>query len=221
MDTRLPPRVRLPNVDCHSWSGPLEHFHHTFFSEPATIPSGVRFPFLVGCHWLVISGYREVRELVTDALNPRQNGHPVPPRVRLSNVDCHSWSGPFGHFHQYILLEPATTWSALRSPFLVGCHSSARSGWREARELVTDALDPRQNGHPFPDVLSPTVASHSWSGPFGHFHQHFLCDLVTTWSGVNMSFFAGCHCFTRSRKQAANEFFSIGLYLASDYVTYQ
>jgi hypothetical protein len=26
-----------------------------------------------------------------------------------------------------------------------------------------------------------------------------------------MSFFAGCHCFTRSGKQAANEFFSIGL----------
>ena len=164
--------------------------------------------------WMPLAGYvgwRVARELVTDTLNPPQNGHPFPPRVRSTNFDSHSWSRPFGHFHQYLLWDPATTQSGVRSPFLVVCHSSARSGWREARQLVTETLLPRQNGHPPPDALSVTVAFHSWSGPFGHVHQHFSFGLVTTWSGVNMSFFAGCHCFTGSGKQAANEFFSIGL----------
>ena len=147
-----------------------------------------------------------MRELVTETFLLRQNGHALPPRVRLSNVDCYSWSGPFGHFHQYILPEPATTWSALRSAFLVGCHSSARSGWREARELVTDAFNPRQNGHPFADVLSPTVASHSWSGPFGHFHQYdVLRDPATTWSDVTFPFLVGCHWLAMSGWRVARE----------------
>src|SRR5215213_2041034 len=74
--------VRSPTTASHSWSGPSKHSHHTFFPEAATTPSGVRFPFFVGCHCLASSGYRLAREFVADARSPRQNGHPLPTPVR-------------------------------------------------------------------------------------------------------------------------------------------
>src|SRR5208337_1108397 len=46
----FPEIARLPMMACHSWSFILEHFHHTFRSEPAVTSFGVRVPFLDGCH---------------------------------------------------------------------------------------------------------------------------------------------------------------------------
>src|SRR5262249_5537005 len=46
----LRPLVRLAGVACHWWSGLLWHFHQTFFCDRAATRSGVRSPFLAGCH---------------------------------------------------------------------------------------------------------------------------------------------------------------------------
>src|SRR5262249_11274029 len=76
------------------------------------------------------SGNRYERELLTDALNPAQNGQPVALLflARLCGVACHSWSGELGQRHQTLLCDPATTIAGVRSPFFVGCHSAASWG---------------------------------------------------------------------------------------------
>jgi len=66
--------------------------------------------------------------LVTDGFLPAQYGQPVPLPVRLLGGATHSWSGPLSHVHHTFLEDPATTWSGVRSPFLVGCHYAAISG---------------------------------------------------------------------------------------------
>src|ERR1700723_265359 len=98
---------------------------------------------------------------------------------------CHSWSGPFGHFHQTIWCDPEANCSGVRGLFFVGCHSPATWGKNRAREFVTETFLPEQHGQPlFVDGLVRlfTVACHSWSDPFGHFHQTFCCDPATTLS---------------------------------------
>jgi len=83
-------------------------------------------------------------------------------------------------------------------PFLVGCHCAATSGWTEVNELVTETFLPEQQGQPLPKRVRLSIAlSHSWSSPSEHFHQYFLCDLATTWSGVREPFFVGCHWTAR------------------------
>ena len=79
-------------------------------------------------------------EFVTDALRPLQAGQPSPCPVRLLMVACHSWSGPFGHFHHTFLELREVTPAGVKSPFFVGCHCSAISGYRLAKEFVTEAL---------------------------------------------------------------------------------
>jgi hypothetical protein len=153
--------VRLAGEDSHSWSGPSGHRHHTLLQDPAGTWSGVMSPFLVGCHSAATIGKRVARELVMDALRPKQQGQPLPPRVRLLSDAGHSWSRPLGQSHQTDLLDPATTCSGFRLPFLVGCHSRARYGKRAASELVTEAFFPPQNGQPVPGDRSATRALHS------------------------------------------------------------
>ena len=48
------PLVRLLSEASHSWSGPSGHIHQTFLRT--TTCSGVKPPFLVGCHWAANSG---------------------------------------------------------------------------------------------------------------------------------------------------------------------
>src|SRR5215213_6965431 len=99
-----------------------------------------------------MSGNRVARELVTETFLLAQYGQPVGLRllVRSPTTASHSWSSPSGHLHQAFFPEAATTFSATRSPFLVGCHCLASSGYRLAREFVADARRPPQNGHPLP-----------------------------------------------------------------------
>ena len=123
-----------------------------------------------------------------------QYGHPLPRRVRVLAVAAHSWSGPFGHFHQIFFLDPATMSAGPRSSFLVGCHSFAISGNRLAKLLVTETCRPAQHGHPFPLVRLYSLACHSWSGPLGHFHQIFFTDPAAMSAGRRSLFLVGCQC---------------------------
>src|SRR5262249_29553662 len=158
--------VRVYNFACHSWSVPLRHFHHTLASELATTLSGKRFPFLVGCHCAATVGNREARELVTETFRPAQHGQPVGLDLcaRSATFACHSWSGPFGHFHQTFLLHPGITWSGVKLPFRDGCHSATSSGKSAASDFVIETFCPAQQGHPFPRVRLLIAASHSWDG---------------------------------------------------------
>ena len=163
----------MATADCHSWAGPLGHCHQTFLLDAPAILSGVRPPFFVGCHWIATSWNSEANALVTETFLPAQNGHPLP-RVSSWTLLRHSWSGPSGHTHQACLSDPKDTPVGARLPFFSGCHWAANSGYRASKELVTETLSPRQNGHPYPIWVRPTnLVSHSWSGPSGHFHQTF------------------------------------------------
>src|ERR1700738_3177089 len=118
----LPCLVRLYTLDCHSWSGPSGHFHHTIWLEPTNTCSGVRSSFFCQCHSAASSGWSAARELVDETCRPVQQGHPLPDLVRCSTFTCHSWSAPLGHFHQKTFSDPATILSGVRGAFFVGCH---------------------------------------------------------------------------------------------------
>ncbi len=186
--------VRLFGVVCHSWSGPLEHFHQTMVTDPAVTLSGVRSPFLVGCHSSAIPGKSEIKEFSPETFFPAQYGQPTPPLVRLYNTASHSCSASLGHCHQNFFPDPATTRSGVRAPFFFGCHCAAMSGKSEARELVAETRSPLQNGHPEPLLVRlSTVACHSWSRPLMHCHQTFTFPSAVTFSALNSAFFVGCH----------------------------
>src|SRR2546426_287679 len=112
-----------------------------------------------------MSGNSDARELVTETFSPAQHGHPTLVLVRLLTTACHSWSGPFGHFHQYFSADPATTLSGVRFPFFMGCHPAAIFGKEQASELVTETDFPAQNGQPVGLVLFVRLLGavcHSW-----------------------------------------------------------
>jgi hypothetical protein len=82
------------------------------------------------------------------------------------------------------------------------------SGKSEARELVTEAFLPEQQGQPDGPrsaVRLDTSASHSWSGALGHNHQISWFEPGTTWSGVRSPFFVGCHCAATLGNREARE----------------
>src|SRR5262249_23139725 len=136
---------------CAKPSGPLEHCHQTCSFDPATTSSGVRFPFLVGCHCAAMPGKRDASELVTETLCPVQKGHFLSGfrlSVREWTEACHSWSRPLAHSHQTRKPDRATTLLGVRSPFFVGCHSAAMPGKSEAKELVIETFRPLQYGQP-------------------------------------------------------------------------
>src|SRR5262245_12479139 len=158
----------MPTGAAHSWSGPRLHFHHHRLPPRAITSAGERLPFLVGCHSGTNSGCCAAIELVTDTRWFRQNGQLFPPYT----CACHSWSGPFLHFHQTLWWLPLGTSRGVRSPFLLGCHKRATSGDRVASELVTETRFAAQKGQPVL-VRIAIIAIHSWSGPSGHFHHTF------------------------------------------------
>ena len=156
-----------------------------------------------------MSGKHEANELVTDTFSPRQHGQPLREVVRLPMGASHSWSGPPEHCHQNFLCEPATTWSGVTSPFLVGCHCAAISGKRVRREFVTEVFLPAQHGQPAPFaffIRFSTLVCHSWSGLLGHRHQNFLCEPAGTLSGVTSPFLVGCHWAATSGNRVRREF---------------
>ena len=62
----LTPTHLLLDDACHSWSGPLGHFHQKRLFDPAITWLGVRSPFLVGCHSAAMSECKLFREFVTE-----------------------------------------------------------------------------------------------------------------------------------------------------------
>src|SRR5689334_6801061 len=55
------PLVRLTTVASHSWDGSTEHCHQAFLLLPGTTSSGVKPPFLLGCHSAVRAGFTALR----------------------------------------------------------------------------------------------------------------------------------------------------------------
>ena len=112
----------LPPVRCWTLADhvcPSGHCHQTFLPDPAVNWSGVSAPLSVGCHWATSSFG------IGSPVRPAHLGQP-PPRVRLWILASRVW--PSGHSHQTFRCEPAVTWSGVRSPFSVGCHSEATRG---------------------------------------------------------------------------------------------
>ena len=108
----------------------MGHFHQALKFDLVVKSAGVRFPFFVGCHCADSSASRDCKELVTETCFPSQAGHPQFLDARLAIVASHSWSGPLGHFHQTLNFDdPKVTSAGVRSPFFVGCHCAASSGW--------------------------------------------------------------------------------------------
>ena len=150
------PLTRAETAARHSW--PLSQTHQTLRRVPGTTSAGVRSPFLVGCHWRASSGL-----LVARSLTPRrsarllQTGQPAP-ETRLLIWARHSW--PWGHCHQTRRWLPGSTSDGVRSPFLVGCHSAARSGERVARSVSPGTgKRPEQYGQPVPLPLRVWTAA--------------------------------------------------------------
>src|SRR5262249_14962280 len=154
------PRVRLEICARHSW--PFLHFHQTARVGPIVTSWGVSGAFFVGCHSAAIAGASAAIEFVTEARLPRQKGQPVPFTARVYGVSSDSWSGPFGHFHQTLRSEPTATRRGRSSPFFLGCHCFATPGAKVAKEFVTEARRPEQNGQPVPCTRWLTAASHTW-----------------------------------------------------------
>ena len=48
---------------------------------------------------------------------------------------CHSWSSPLSHFHHTFSPFPLEISKGVNSPFLVGCHSLASSGFNSASDF--------------------------------------------------------------------------------------
>lgn len=110
------------------------------------------------------------------SFTPAQKGQPVPLARPLIAV---SHSCPRKSIHQTFLPDFPAIWLGRRSPFLVGCHSPARSGLRLARSLKpANTRVPAQNGHPVPFIRLYTEDSHSW--PQDPTHQTFFGEPALT-----------------------------------------
>jgi len=99
----------------------------------ATTSLGVAIPLLVGCHSAAKRGKHVAKQLVIDTLRFAQNGHPVPPDVRLFGEARQRWSDPPGHVHQIFRPEPAGTLSGVRMPLKSASHSRPNAGCPETQ----------------------------------------------------------------------------------------
>ena len=136
---------------------------------------------------------------------PEHIGQPLPLDL-LSKDASHSWSLPLSHFHHAFFPLIAVTSKGVNSPFLVGCHCFANSGFKIARQFDLTTVYPLQIEHPFPLFLPLILASHSWSLPLSQFHHTFLFELLATSCGVNSPFLVGCHSFANSGFKVARQF---------------
>ncbi len=130
----MPRRVRRATGACHSWSLAAGQSHQTTRPVPAVTPDGTSRPFLVGCHCPATSGNNFCKLFEMETLWPAQKGQPVPSRVRDSGIASHSWSPATSHFHHTFFRDDFLTLKGVTVPFLVGCHSSATSGNRSAKD---------------------------------------------------------------------------------------
>jgi hypothetical protein len=127
----------------HSWSGPFGHFHHTRLLLRGSTSVGFKLPFFARCHRRARRGNSRASDRSELACWPAQKGQPVFKLVRELILASHTWSRPFGHFHQTFRREPAVTSLGRSSPFFVGCHwrtndryvDTARRGFRGAPSM--------------------------------------------------------------------------------------
>src|SRR5262249_54552476 len=146
-------------------SCPDSHCHQTFWWLPAFTSAGVKLPFFVGCHCRAKSGRVIAREVDDVAFLPLQYGQPL--FLLDAMVASHSW--PMLHCHHAFWELPAVTSKAVSDPFFFGCHSAARPGCVEAKQLERSAVLLEQMGQAVPSTRCATVAFHSC--PLPHCHQ--------------------------------------------------
>ena len=124
------PRSLLSIVASHSC--PHSPNHQTFFPECGLTISGVRVPFLVGCHSLASIGLMEAKSVSpVIASLPRQYGHLVP-LFLLEMVDSHSCSHSPSH-QTFFWLPIVISSGAHISTFFSKSHSFIKSGLSNAR----------------------------------------------------------------------------------------
>ena len=188
----------------NSWSGPFGHFHQTRHREWAVTSAGVSSALRAGCHRRATPGARAASVRDHPWPSPRQCGHPRP-RRRLLIVASKACRGLRRHRHQSFTVEPGVTSHGVSGRLRRECHSSASLRWRAASAVVTEGRFPVQKGQPTPRTARPEItASHSWSGPFAHFHQAFRSEPATTSHGVRLPFLVGCHSRATRRLQVAS-----------------
>ena len=88
--------------------------------------------------------------------------------------------------------------------FFVVCSSAATSGKQARRLLSFQPYSLNKKGSPNRQSLHAQSAGHSWSSPFGHFHQTDLPLLAVTSLGFSSPFLVGCHSATKSGYSASN-----------------
>ena len=108
----LPALVRLDITASHECPH-FGHNHQAFLFEPPCTLSGVRLPFLVGCHSAAAPGHATDRLLRSVTTCPAQAGQPLPRPVRLATSASHSCPHS-AHSHQALLFEPPCTLSGVR-----------------------------------------------------------------------------------------------------------
>ena len=167
---QLEPIVLSDTTFLYSW--PLEHNHQTFLPEPLVTSSGLRFPFLLGCHSFAKLGNRN--------FILKQPGQ-ILPFFLLTIVDSHSC--PLEHNHQTRWPDDFVTSSGFKFPFLLGCHSFAKFGNENLKLFSFVTFCPEQYGQLLPCFLLVILDSHSW--PLLHNHQTFSPLPIEKESGVN------------------------------------
>jgi hypothetical protein len=89
------------------------------------------------------SGLTNAKELDFTTLLLAQIGQPFPLLLSCT-LASHSWSFFFVQIHQTFLSEPGVTSTGVKCPFLVGCHSAAKSGFSLSRLFAFEARLPEQ-----------------------------------------------------------------------------
>ena len=192
---QLFPLILLLILACHSC--PFSHCHQTFLSVPAITSLGVNPLFLAKFHCAARSGLTVAKSLIpTTSLWPEQTGQPTPLFLLLIGAS-HSCLLSLLHCHHTLSEELTDISCGVRAPFLVGCHSRAKSGFFSASEprfatifflLVIARWIFAHSGHPLPLVLWFGVASHS--NPQEHFHHIFSAEPYEILSGECSPFFS-------------------------------
>ena len=155
-----------------------------------------------------MSGWVAARELQGHTCRFKQNGQPLLEATRCCTLACHSWGCwqfDLGQCHQTRFVLPQVTPWVVRLPFLVECHSSARSGRCCIRlpclhllRLDTLAHSGQPAGWSGSALLFTTAFHGGCEELLLHIHQALKVLLGSTTSGLTGLFLLGCHSSARS-----------------------
>ena len=177
---------------------------------PKLTSFGIKLPFFVGCHSSATSGFFIERRFLSVTARPAQAGQPLPLVLLLTGASHSCLQSSLLQSHQIFLLDPKLTSFGVKSPFFVGCHSTATSGCVIESLFLSVTTCPAQAGQPLPSVLLETTASHSYlQSSLLQNHQIFLWLPKLTSFGIKLPFFVGCHSSATSGFFIERRFLSV------------